>query len=73
MAGAGFAGMNVEVDGGSLALDVACVGGGTLIVTFGRDGISLPTTGGDAVAFPCSDDAEATMRHEWTRPLPPGP
>jgi hypothetical protein len=58
-------GLAVEVSGRPIAVHVACLGGGTLVVTYGFEAITgpMPQPPQDAVVFPCSAGA-TTMRHE---------
>jgi hypothetical protein len=64
MAGDGFDGLAAEVGAEPLALHVACFGTGRLVVMISPNEAALPSTGADAVVFPCSIDGPATMRRE---------
>jgi hypothetical protein len=71
--GPGFVGLNVPMSGRQLALDVACVGVGTLVVTFGDSSDAGPSVAGqEAVTFPCSTDPGISLRHEIAAPAGPG-
>jgi hypothetical protein len=59
-----FVGFSTGVDAKPLALHVACVGTGTLVVIITRTVGAISTTGEDAVVFPCSTDSTTDMRHE---------
>ncbi len=67
--GPGFAGLQVDVSGRPLALNVVCVGIGTLVVTLGDP---QPATGQQAVTFPCSMDASVSMRFDIPTPAGAG-
>ena len=72
--GPGRVGIQVNVSGRALALDVICVGEGMLVVSYGPGdgGTPIPANGLDAVVFECTSGVDQQMRRELPTTLPAG-
>jgi hypothetical protein len=73
--GDGFVGLRVQTSGRVLALNVICIGTGSLVASYAAGEATPASPGGglDAMVFPCTTGDGATARRELPVRLGPGP